>query len=261
MKVFAVFGNPVAHSISPRLHNMAIQELGLDAVYTRICLEDGEKLIEKFKTLRLSGANITVPHKEVVMPFCDYVDEMALKIGSVNTLVLKNSQICAYNTDGLGFLEAIKPFGDIKNALVLGAGGTAKAVSYALENENIKVTLLNRSPKRLENFVDFERFTWDNFNAKQFDIVINTTSAGLKDEELPAPKEILENVLKQARFAFDVIYNKPTPFLNLAIANGLTCKNGADMLLYQAIHAFYLFFDQSLDEEKLENSMRKALIL
>ncbi len=266
MKIFAVFGNPVSHSISPRLHNAALGELGLsrEALYTRYELMDGSQLISKFKELKLSGANVTVPHKEAALAQCDVADETAIKIGSVNTLVSRGGKIYGHNTDAPGFLGAIESFGQINSALVLGAGGTAKAVAYALKSCGVRVCVLNRSEGRLANLADFEKFSWANFaefKGGKFDLVVNTTSAGLKDENLPAPAELLHPIFNEAKFAFDVIYGKKTPFLNLATASGLRHKDGLEMLLFQAALALNLFFDDSLDEVKIEASMQKALRL
>lgn len=266
MKIFAVFGNPVSHSISPRLHNAALGELGLsrEALYTRYELTDGSRLISKFKELKLSGTNVTVPHKEAALAQCDVLDEAAIKIGSVNTLVSRSDKIYGYNTDAPGFLRAIEYFGQINSALVLGAGGTARAVAYALKSRGVRVCVLNRSEERLANFTEFEKFSWADFgkfNGGKFDFVINTTSAGLKDENLPAPIEILRPIFDESKFAFDVIYGKKTPFLNLAAASGLAHEDGAEMLLFQAVLALNLFFEGSLDEAKIEASMRKALYL
>ena len=266
MKIFAVFGNPVSHSISPRLHNAALGELGLsrEALYTRYELADGSRLISKFKELKLSGTNVTVPHKEAALAQCDVADETAIKIGSVNTLVSRSGKIYGHNTDAPGFLRAIESFGEIKSALVLGAGGTAKAVAYALKSRGVRVCVLNRSEKRLANFAEYENFSWANFaefKGGKFDLVVNTTSAGLKDENLPAPAELLRPIFNEAKFAFDVIYGKKTPFLNLASANGLRHKDGSELLLFQAALALNLFFDGSLDKTKIENAMQKALRL
>ena len=266
MMVFAVFGNPISHSVSPRLHNLALGELGLsrEAFYTRYELADGSQLISKFKELKLSGANVTVPHKEAALAQCDVLDEAAIKIGSVNTLVSRSDKIYGYNTDAPGFLRAIEHVVQRNSALVWGAGGTARAVAYALKSRGVRVCVLNRSEERLANFAEFERFSWADFgkfNGGKFDFVINTTSAGLKDENLPAPIEILRPIFDESKFAFDVIYGKKTPFLNLAAASGLAHKDGAEMLLFQAVLALNLFFEGSLDEAKIEASMRKALYL
>ena len=207
---------------------------------------------------------MTVPHKEAALAQCDVADETAIKIGSVNTLVSRSGKIYGHNTDAPGFLGAIESFGQINSALVLGAGGTAKAVAYALKSRGVRVCVLNRSEGRLANFAEYENFSWANFaefKGGKFDLVVNTTSAGLKDENLPAPAELLRPIFNEAKFAFDVIYGKKTPFLNLAVASGLRHKDGLDMLLFQAALALNLFFDGSLDEAKIQAAMQKALRL
>ena len=262
MKIFAVFGDPIAHSVSPRLHNKAIADLALDALYTRVLLKDGNELINKFRSLKLNGANVTLPHKEFALNLADDASETARKIGSANTLVLKNEKIYAYNTDAPGFLKAISNFKEAKSAIILGAGGTANALAYALRSQNIDVCILNRSKARLDKFKDhYECFSWDDYKEHKFDLVVNSTSAGLKDDLLPAPKEILDGILKSAKFAFDVIYGKQTPFLKETKRQNLACKDGADMLLYQAVLALNLFYNSSLDEKRIEVSMREALSL
>ena len=262
MKTFAVFGDPIAHSVSPRLHNKAIADLGLKALYTRVLLKDGSELINKFKSLKLNGANVTLPHKEWALKLADEASDIARKIGSANTLVLKNDKIYAHNTDTPGFLKAIKNFKDVKKAIVLGAGGTANAITYALKKQGVDVCILNRNKDRLEKFKDeYKCFSWDNYEEQKFDLVINSTSAGLKDDFLPAPKEILKSIFKDAKFAFDVIYGKQTPFLEMAKQNSLDVKDGADMLLYQAVLALNLFFNNTLDESKIERSMREIFYL
>lgn len=260
MKLFCIFGNPVSHSISPKMHNLALEGLKLNGCYIRYKLEDGNQIIDKFNSLKLDGANVTVPHKEFAYSLCDELDEFAKKIGAVNTLVRCDNKIIGYNTDAPGFFKSIQPFGKIDSALILGAGGTAKAIATILKQNHIHVEILNRSKKRLEYFYknSFEAFSWDEFKPKTYDLIINTTSAGLSDESLPVDKEILNELMQKAKFAFEVIYNKETPFLALAKRNNLTCKDGADMLLYQGVIAFNLFFNQTLDEETITKHMRGA---
>jgi len=260
MKLFSIFGNPVSHSISPKMHNLALNGLHIEGCYVRTPLEDGSKLIEKFHALQLDGANVTVPHKEFAYELCDELDEFAKQIGAVNTLVKIDNKITGYNTDAPGFYKAIESFGEIKSALILGAGGTAKAIATILKKNSLHVEVLNRSKARLEYFYknDFIAYSWDEFEPKTYDLIINTTSAGLSDNSLPIDEKILNTLMQKAKFAFEVIYNKPTPFLNLAKQNGLTCKDGADMLLYQGVLAFNLFFENKLDDKQITNHMKGA---
>ncbi|MCI5539434.1 MAG: shikimate dehydrogenase [Campylobacter lanienae] len=260
MKYFALFGNPVSHSISPRLHNIALQGLGQKGVYGRILLEHGSDIIAKFKKYNLTGANITIPFKESVLADCNELDSIAADIGSINTLVGKKGKIKGYNTDAPGFMMAIAEFGKIDRVLILGAGGTAKALSYILHANGIEIEILNRSDKRAE-FINYNFNTYSNFKVSNYDLVINTTSAGLCGDELPCDEIVLREILSNSKFAFDVIYNRQTPFLRIANDMGLKIKDGKDMLLYQAVLAFNLFYDNKFDESKITELMRRAFEL
>lgn len=260
MLLFSIFGNPVTHSISPRLHNTVLQAFGINGCYVRKPIITQEILLPTFHEMKLDGANVTVPHKEAAFAQCDEVRGIAKEIGAVNTLVKEGAKVVGYNTDAQGFYEAIKSFGPIKSALILGAGGTAKAIATILKENKIDTSILNRSSGRLAFFKErgFTCTTWDTFTCKDFDLIINTTSAGLKDEELPCDKTLLESIFQNARFAFDVIYNKQTPFLAMAKHYNLTCKDGKEMLLYQGVLAFNLFFNKKYEFKKIENEMKKA---
>ncbi|MEE3743767.1 shikimate dehydrogenase [Campylobacter porcelli] len=260
MRYFALFGNPVSHSISPRLHNSALQGLGQSGIYGRVLLEQGSDIIAKFRKYNLSGANITIPFKESALTLCDELDKIAADIGSINTLVNKNGKIKGYNTDAPGFMMAILEFGKIDKALILGAGGTAKALAYILSINGMDVEILNRSDKKSQ-FVNYKFHTHSSFTPSGYDLVVNTTSAGLCKNELPCDEAILKDILSRSKFAFDVIYNRPTPFLNLAKDMGLKFKNGKDMLLYQAVLAFNLFYNNKFDELKITELMSKAFEL
>jgi shikimate dehydrogenase len=213
--------------------------------------------------LHLEGANVTVPHKEVAYEGCDEVRGIAQKIGAVNTLVREGSRVIGYNTDAQGFYQAIASFGSLRSALILGAGGTAKAIAFILKEHGIETTILNRSQSRLDFFEKngFTCNTWDNVKRNAYDLIINTTSAGLKDEEFPCPKALLHTLFGQANYAFDVIYNQQTPFLKMAHAHTLTCKDGKEMLLHQAVLAFNLFFGNRFEAQKIEICMREIFTL
>ena len=259
-EIFVIFGNPVSHSKSPLMHNLAFQGLGYDACYTRYLLEDGATLKNTFFDLQLKGVNVTVPHKEAAFNACDVFDPFAQKIGVVNTIVERDGKLYGYNTDAPGFLKAISEFTDIQTVLFLGAGGTAQSTSSILRDKGYEVTLLNRSAARLEKYkVDgFETYTFESFKAKQYDLIINMTSAGLEDNNLPAPKEILDIVIPQAKACVDVIYGKETPFLKLAKSYNKPTKDGSDMLLYQGIIAFEYFTNHAYVFDEIKPIMQKA---
>ncbi len=263
MKLFAIFGDPVSHSRSPLMHNCVFKNLNYKACYTRVHLKDGTKLKETFFNLGLSGANVTVPHKEEAYKACDEIRGFAKTVGVVNTLINEDGKLIGYNTDADGFMFAIKEFAKIQNILIIGAGGTAKALASRFVLDDIKVAVLNRSSSRLDYFktiVD-RCYTWDDMEIYKYDLVVNTTSAGLKDEELPAPKEIIENILDNTSFVADAIYGKLTPFLKLAKEKNITFKDGADMLLGQGILANELFVNKELEIDKIKTQMQKSFEL
>ncbi len=266
-QLFAIFGNPVSHSKSPLMHNLAFQGLEVDGCYARYLLEDGSRLKERFFSLCLKGINITVPHKEHAYHACDVLDPFAQKVGAVNTIVEKEGKLYGYNTDAPGFLKAISEFKEIKKVLFLGAGGTAKSTSVILKEAGYAVTVINRSEGRLAYFQDegFETYTFEDFvfdtSADSYDLIINMTSAGLEDDSLPAPKEILDTVIPAAKACVDVIYGKETPFLKLAKSYDKATKDGSDMLLYQGIIAFEYFTKHAYTFDEIKKHMHKAFIL
>lgn len=257
---FVIFGNPVAHSKSPQMQNAGLKHINFDGNYEQHHLENGNEIKEVFLKNNYKGANITVPHKEFAYENADVVRGLAKEIKAVNTYILEDGKIIAYNTDAPGFLKAIESFGTIKNVLLLGAGGTAKAIALALKSKDINVTVLNRSEGKLEFFKQHQIacFSWENFEPQNYDLIVNSTSAGLKDEYLPCDKKILETVFKDASFAFDCVYGKITPFLALARENGLKIKDGEDMLLFQGVLAFEYFTNTKANESLVE-AMRKGL--
>ena len=259
-KQFVIFGNPVSHSKSPQMQNAGLKYINFDGTYKKHHLEDGNLIKEIFLQNNYLGANITVPHKEYAFANADEVRGLAKEIQAVNTYILEDEKVIAYNTDAPGFLKAIESFGKVNNVLLLGAGGTAKAIALALKSKNIDITVLNRSESKLDFFKNhnIKCSTWDNFEIQNFDLIVNSTSAGLKDEYLPCDKEILDKVFKNASFAFDCVYGKITPFLALAIENKLQAKDGEDMLLYQGVLAFELFTNIKADDSLVE-AMRKGL--
>lgn len=245
------------------MHNLTFKNLGFNACYTRYLLEDGEKLKETFFKLGLKGINVTVPHKEHAYDACDELDPFAQKVGAVNTIVERDGRLYGYNTDAPGFLKAISEFEDAKRVLFLGAGGTAQSTSVILKEAGYDVSILNRSSKRLERFKaeGFKTYTFENFSAQPYDLIINMTSAGLEDDYLPCPQYILAEIIPTADACIDVIYGKETPFLKLAKMYGKPTKDGSDMLLYQGIIAFEHFTQYAYTFDEIKPIMKKAFVL
>lgn len=275
LRQFCIFGNPIEHSKSPLLHNFAFssffEELSFLGFYGKYLLFDnkknnGNKLISQaFFELGLSGANVTVPFKEIAYEECDEVRGIAKQIGAVNTLILekndnKTARLIGYNTDAQGFYQTIGSY-NFKTALIIGAGGSAKAIAYILRQKGLQVTLLNRSKNRLEYFIHngFECFLFQDFTPTSFDLVINTTPAGLKDKNLPLPKNLLEPIFLQTKMAYDLIYGVSTPFLNLAKKLNITHADGKNMLIQQAVLAFEYFSDHKIPTSKINEKMCRIL--
>ncbi len=261
MKNFTIFGNPVSHSKSPQMHNAGFKQINFDGNYTKSHLENGNEIKNVFLANNIKGANITVPHKENAFKNADKVVGLANKIGAVNTYINENGTVLAYNTDAPGFMKAIEEFGTINTAIIIGAGGTAKAIAVAFAEKGIKTTILNRSKNRLDFFdgLSCDTYSWDDFKVQNsYDLVVNSTSAGLKDENYPAPLEILNTILNNSKYAIDCIYGKTTPFLKQAESYKLKYKDGEDMLLYQGVIAWELFTNIKATDEVTE-SMRKGL--
>lgn len=261
MRQYAVFGDPIAHSKSPLLHNRVFLELGVPAFYGRYHLKEPSSLLERFHALGLEGANITVPFKEVAFEQCDEVRGIAQKIGSVNTMVKEGERVIGYNTDAEGFFQTLEGKIRPQNVLILGAGGTAKALAMIFDLHQIPVTILNRTPGRLKPLAEqgFKTLTHEEFAPNSYDLIINSTSAGLSDDSLPLPAPWLESLLHSGVLAYDVIYGKTTPFLRLAKAQGARFQDGREMLISQAALSSLHFTEHHFPLSTLHSLMRLAL--
>lgn len=258
MRFYCVFGNPISHSKSPILHNYVFHKLNIDARYNRHLLKN----IDDFKSIFLeygySGANITLPFKESVVRYCDKICGIANEIGSVNTIIKDNDRLVGYNTDANGFYKCIESF-DIKNALIIGAGGSAKAIAFILKNNNIDVTIVNRNVDKLVFFKDKNFKCVDIFKLKdivkyvKFNLIINATSSSL-NKELPLESNLLKTLFTSADIAFDLVYGS-CEFLKLAEQHKLITIDGSNMLLYQAIDASSLFLKKPSD--MISNAMKE----
>ena len=244
-KNFLVIGNPIEHSLSPKLHNHWIKKNNLKASYDKKLLMQNEiqKLILDLREERVHGLNVTVPFKKEVIPFLDILTDGARNSQSVNTIYKNKDKIIGDNTDIEGFKIGIETTGQtIKNkvALILGAGGVVPSIIIALKKMEIsKIYLSNRTEsKALEIkkfFPDIEIIKWG--KTINFDIIINATSVGLKIKD---KINIDYENISQNKFFYDVIYNpKETFFLRKAKEFGAQIENGKMMFIYQAQRAFF----------------------
>lgn len=254
----------MSHSISPLLHNYLFEKTALQGCYTRTLLQSGSEIKEHFFSHNLSGANVTVPFKEDAFLQCDEVRGIACNIKAVNTLVNENGKLIGYNTDAPGLYQSICECKmDFKKVLILGAGGTAKAIAMQLLEKQFELTVANRSQNRLDFFenLGIKTTIFDLLEPHSYDLIINTTPAGLKEDIYPLKEQLLCALFSQAHYAIDVIYNKHTPFLCLASQSNLACKDGTEMLINQGILAFNLFTQHNFDLRYLQALAQEAFAL
>ena len=245
MKKYLVIGNPIEHSLSPKLHNYWINVNKIDAIYEKKKLNENEieSLIKDVKDKKISGLNVTVPFKQKVIPYLDEITPQAKETQSVNTIYLGANGAVGHNTDVDGFETSIRQELDIKNKniFILGAGGVVSSIIYALNRLQAKsITISNRTLKKAEIlkkiFNNIKVVEWG--KVPNFDIVINATSLGLNvKDEINLDFSKVKN-----KFFYDVIYNpSETNFLKNGKKFGNKTCNGKIMFIYQAYYAFALW--------------------
>ncbi|WP_051273679.1 shikimate dehydrogenase [Desulfotruncus alcoholivorax] len=278
-KVYSLLGYPVEHSFSPAMQNAAFEAAGLNCVYVPFSPrpEELKAAIAGIRALGIAGANVTVPHKETVIPFLDGLTEAAAAYGAVNTIINRGGRLTGHNTDGAGFIQALKedcgfdPAGG--TAMVFGAGGSARAVVLALARSGCPgVALVNRSIAKAEKIAGFIRdatgvqvevFEWESGNkelavwAQKAALMVNCTSIGMSggaEAVFPLPDELPGS----GQLAYDVVYNPPhTAFMQRAERNGAASANGLSMLLRQGALSFEFWTGVTAPLE----AMRGALAL
>ena len=244
MKKYLVIGNPIEHSLSPRLHNYWIKCNNINAIYEKKKLEQSEieSLILEVRKRKLNGINVTVPFKNAVIPYLDRLTLEAKSTQSVNTVYLDGNKVVGHNTDISGFelgINDLKFEATGKKVLILGAGGVVPSIIFALNKMQVsEVTISNRTKdkaERLKNFFkNIKIADWGEI--PEFDMIINATSVGLnKDDQMNLD---LSKVGKN-KFFYDIIYNpKETNFLKIGKKLGNETENGKLMFIYQAFTAF-----------------------
>jgi shikimate dehydrogenase len=265
-KITGLFGYPVEHTLSPAMHNAAFTELGLDYCYVPFLVHPDylEYAVKAIKSLNLSGVNVTVPHKEKVMPFLDEINEEASFIGAVNTIVNSGGRLIGYNTDGRGFIQSLSEGGtsiEGKDILIIGAGGASKAISYYLSQKAKTLYLYDIDKYKVEKLVQDLNNIFNNVyiienisSIDRFHIIINATPLGLKKED-PLPFDTA--LLRTEQTVCDVIYKK-TRLLEEASKKGCVTLDGMGMLLWQGVFAFELWTGKKPGLEVMRNALLKA---
>ncbi|MGN0374900.1 MAG: shikimate dehydrogenase [Butyrivibrio sp.] len=279
-KLCCLIGNPVGHSISPLIHNTLAERMNINLAYTAFSVESDDvgTAVKGAKALGILGMNVTVPHKCEVIPYLDEIDELALHIGAVNTIVSTDKGYKGYNTDITGLGRQLREEGislKDRDVIILGAGGASKAVTYLCADEGAsRIFLLNRSISNAEKLADevnsffpdrvvpMELTDYHKIPAGKYP-VIQTTSVGLYPNTDKAPIED-EDFYEMVESGVDIIFNPyETQFMKLCRKHGAPAFNGLKMLLYQGIAAFELWnkvvVPKELSEEIL-NLMEKEMV-
>ena len=247
MKKYLVIGNPIEHSLSPKLHNHWIRENNIDAIYDKKQLNENdiEAIINEVKNDKINGINVTIPFKKSIIPYLDQLTLIAKEAQSVNTIFKKDNKVFGGNTDIGGFEHSLKHINyDVKNkkVFILGAGGVVPSIILALKKLGVsKISLSNRTKEKAEDlkkiYKDLEVISWG--QCVDFDIIINATSLGLKKDDRI---ELDFSKFKSDKLFYDVIYNpSKTNFLLKGEKLGNKIENGKMMFIYQAQLAFKIW--------------------
>ncbi len=260
MKKYLVIGNPIEHSLSPRLHNYWIHLNKIKAIYEKelVTKNDLEIICNRLRKKEIHGFNVTVPFKKEIIPFLDQLSPEARATQSVNTVYEKNGKIIGHNTDIEGFKQNIKhaKFDVLgKKIFILGAGGVVPSIIYALNKLNaLDITVSNRTKINAENLKNlFKNLTIVDWGTvSYFDMIINATSIGLNKDDII---NIDFSKVEKNKFFYDVIYNpSSTEFLRIAKKLGHKIENGKMMFIYQALAAFEIWHNikPQIDNEVIE---------
>jgi shikimate dehydrogenase len=274
MRFAGIIGHPVEHSLSPAFQSAAFHHCGLDVRY-ELWDTPAEGLATRVATLRnpdCLGANVTIPHKEAVIPLLDELGGQSARVGAVNTIVNRDGRLFGFNTDGPGFVDALRheasfdPSG--RSVALLGAGGAARGIAFALaEARAARIAIVNRTSERARRLAadvgaaDAEAVALDTpAGLGAYDCVVNCTSVGMAGGPAPADLPCDVSILRPGALAVDIVYvPEETPFLRAARAAGHPTLGGLPMLIYQGARAFELWTGARAPVEVMFEAARNAL--
>jgi shikimate dehydrogenase len=265
MQVFGLVGNPVGHSLSPPMHEAAYDDCGMDARYVTFepAPDDVEAAVAGADALGVAGLNVTIPFKQDVLSVVE-PDDLAARIGAVNTVDFGGETPRGYNTDAAGVRRSFAHHGvelDGRDAVVVGAGGAGRAAAFALADAGAAVHVANRTAERaVELAADVPGATGSGLDEldriERADVLVNATSVGMESDETPVPREHLHAELA----VLDAVYTPiETRLLRDAAAAGATAIDGAWMLLFQGVEAFELWTGRDAPVDAMDDALRAAL--
>lgn len=262
--LYGVLGYPISHSLSPIMHNAAFSASGLNAVYIAFETEDIEGCAKGMKALGIKGMSITIPHKSSVMPFLDEVDDLAKKIGAINTIINGGGKLIGYNTDALGALKALEDKIELygKTCLIIGAGGAARAIGFSLKQSGVRLNITNRTVRRGEELASSLGCPFVHLREVegiQVDLLIQTTPVGMYPhvDQCPVP----EHILKEGMVVMDIIYNPlETRLLKMAKVCGCVTVSGLKMFINQGAEQFRLWTGINPPVNVMNHAVKEALL-
>lgn len=257
MEFYGLLGEKLSHSLSQRINKIILEKNNTEGAYKLFEIPQNKlkDFVDSVKLLKIKGFNVTIPYKESVMKYLDYISDEAARIGAVNTVLLKDDKLYGYNTDYFGIEVMLKSKNiDVKNktAVILGSGGACKAViTYLLDNEVEKIYIVSRTPENINlNMLNKRVFTinYDELKDIKGNLIINTTPVGMYPNI--DKSAVREDVLKNFNIAVDLVYNPTqTKFLQLATKEGKVAIGGLHMLVGQAVKSQAIFNDKEVNEE------------
>lgn len=261
--LFCLIGNPVAHSLSPQMHNQAFAAAGYNAVYLAFRVSDPGAAISAVRALNFKGVSVTLPHKVRVMEHLDEIEEVAVKIGAVNTIVNNRGKLTGYNTDCAGAIEALKTQTTIadKSIALIGAGGAARAIGFGLVTAGGRVTVLNRSRttgEQLAADLEADFLPLSEWAPEHYEVLINTTPVGMHPDidATPVPPENFSEEM----VVMDIVYNPlKTSLLQAAEDRGCQTINGVAMFVFQGASQFELWTGRKAPVDVMQGVVLEAL--
>jgi shikimate dehydrogenase len=247
MPRLAVLGHPVSHSRSPAMHSAALRALGMDRDWSYEAIDiSPDGLAERLREMAaadFAGANVTVPHKQAALALASVPSEVAREIGAANTLVFANSEVHAHNTDADGFLASLPQPAAGQRALLLGAGGAARAVLWALQREGARVDLWNRTAARAEQIcAELGGTPVAAPDQGDYDLIVNTSAAGLRGEDPFEALPLVADRFSPNQTVVDLVYGEePTALVAAAVAAGATAVDGLEVLVHQGALSFRIW--------------------
>ena len=262
-KIYGILGRPVAHSLSPEMHNAAFRELKINAAYVAFPVTDLVQAVAGLRGLAIQGVSVTIPFKEEIIPLIDELDPQAALIGAVNTLVNRDGLLTGYNTDWLGALRALQVRTSLRgeHVLILGAGGAARAIAFGVLKEGGRVSLADLDAPRaaaLARDLQSEAIPLSRLDQCPAAILVNATPVGMEPqaEEIPIPPEYLGRF----RLVMDAVYRPlETRLLKEARARGVAAIDGLQMLIYQATAQFELWTGRPAPLKTMARAAYQAL--